>query len=181
MPSHSPISYLTGLSSFIYFLFYLFIYLLVFPLLKTFFFFNLFLFLAVLTLHCCAGFSLAAVQGLQRAQASALEARGFSSCRFLLQSTGTVVHRLSCSETRGISLDQGSNLCLLHWQADSFFFFLVVKWSFIFLFPLQFLTSWALHCTTVDTVYDVMRVAAINIAAHRLGGPQDLFNGSRKF
>ena len=47
-------------------------------------------------------------------------------------------------------------------------------------FPLQFLTSWALHCTTVD-IYDVMRVAAINIAAHRLGGPQDLFNGSRKF
>ena len=48
-------------------------------------------------------------------------------------------------------------------------------------FPLQFLTSWALHCTTVDIIYDVMRVAAINIAAHRLGGPQDLFNGSRKF
>ena len=61
------------------------------------------------------------------------------------------------------------------------FYFLVVKWSCIFLFPLQFLTSGALHCATVDTIYDVVRVAAINIAAHRLGGPQDLFNGSRKF
>ena len=50
-----------------------------------------------------------------------------------------------------------------------------------FFFPLQFLTSGALHCATVDILYDVMRVAAINIAAHRLGGPQDLFNGSRKF
>ena len=29
-----------------------------------------------------------------------------------------MVHRLSCS-TRGIFLDQGLNLCLLHWQADS--------------------------------------------------------------
>ena len=29
-------------------------------------------------------------------------------------------HRLSCSEACRIFLDQGSNLCLLHWQADSF-------------------------------------------------------------
>ena len=37
-----------------------------------------------------------------------------------LQSTGSkiVVHELSCSEPRGIFPDQGSNLCLLHWQAD---------------------------------------------------------------
>ena len=28
-------------------------------------------------------------------------------------------HRLSCSMTCGIFLDQGWNLCLLHWQADS--------------------------------------------------------------
>jgi len=26
-----------------------------------------------------------------------------------------------------------------------------------------------------------MRVVAVNIAAHRLGSPQDLFNGSREF
>ena len=59
---------------------------------------------------------------------------GFSCCRAQalghqasvvaapkLQSTGLilVVHRLSCSVARGIVLDQGWNLCLLHWQADS--------------------------------------------------------------
>ena len=30
-----------------------------------------------------------------------------------------VSHRLSCSTARGIFPDQGSNPCLLHWQADS--------------------------------------------------------------
>ena len=37
------------------------------------------------------------------------------------QSTGSVVvaHRLSCSAAWGIFQDQGSNLYLLHWQADS--------------------------------------------------------------
>ena len=30
-----------------------------------------------------------------------------------------MAHRLSDSSARGISLDQESNLCLLHWQADS--------------------------------------------------------------
>ena len=30
-----------------------------------------------------------------------------------------VVHRLSCSTASGILLDQGSNLCPLHWQGDS--------------------------------------------------------------
>ena len=39
-----------------------------------------------------------------------------------LQSTGSVavVHGLSCSETCGIFPDQGSNLCPLHWQVDSY-------------------------------------------------------------
>ena len=38
-----------------------------------------------------------------------------------LWSTGliVVVHELSCSMACGIFLDQGSNLCLLHWQVDS--------------------------------------------------------------
>ena len=43
----------------------------------------------------------------------------------LLRSTGSkcavsvaVVHRLSCSVARGTFLDQGTNLCPLHWQAD---------------------------------------------------------------
>ena len=45
---------------------------------------------------------------------SAVVARG-------LQSTGSVVvaHGLSWSAARGIFPDQGSNLCPLHWQADS--------------------------------------------------------------
>ena len=30
-----------------------------------------------------------------------------------------VVHGFRCSEARGILLDQGWNLCLLHWWADS--------------------------------------------------------------
>ena len=36
-------------------------------------------------------------------------------------STDSVVgaHRLSCSAARGVFPDQGSNPCLLHWQADS--------------------------------------------------------------
>ena len=38
-----------------------------------------------------------------------------------LQSTGAIVvaHGLSCSTVCGIFPDQGWNLCLLHWQADS--------------------------------------------------------------
>ena len=34
--------------------------------------------------------------------------------------SGLVVHRLSCSAACGIFLDQGSNLCPLQWQADSY-------------------------------------------------------------
>ena len=39
-----------------------------------------------------------------------------------LWSTGSVVvaYGLSCSEACGIFLDQGSKLCPLHWQADSY-------------------------------------------------------------
>ena len=40
----------------------------------------------------------------------------------VLYSTGLIVvaHGLSCSETSGIFPNQGSNLCPLHWQADSY-------------------------------------------------------------
>ena len=47
---------------------------------------------------------------------------GFSCCSAWVQGyTGPVVlgHRLSCSTACRIFLDQGSNLCLLHWQVDS--------------------------------------------------------------
>ena len=54
-------------------------------------------------------------------------AAGLSLSRpLLLRSTGSrragsvvVVHRPSCSAACGISPDQGSNPCSLHWQADS--------------------------------------------------------------
>ena len=79
-----------------------------------------YLFLAIVNLHCCAGFSLVVVaalvaeHGLQSVRASVIAAPG-------LQSTGSiiVVRGLSCSMAYGIFLDQGLNPCLLHWQADS--------------------------------------------------------------
>ena len=48
---------------------------------------------------------------------------GFSCCG--AQALGAwasvvVAHGLSCSEARGIFLDQGSNPCSLHWQADPY-------------------------------------------------------------
>ena len=62
----------------------------------------------------CCGFSLVAEHGLCGVWASVVAGRG-------LLSTGSVVvlHRLSCSLARGIFLDQGLDLCLLHRQADS--------------------------------------------------------------
>ena len=52
-----------------------------------------------------------------------------------------LVHRLSCSTACGIFLDQGSNLCLLHWQMDLLplshqgspvlFSLLTIKWCYV--------------------------------------------------
>ena len=100
--------------------------------------------MAVLGLHCCAwAFSSYGEQGLLfvevhrlliavasrcrawalGSQASVVVARGLSSCVVAraLWSAGAVVvaQGLSCSVACGIFLDQGSNLCHLHWQADS--------------------------------------------------------------
>ena len=54
-------------------------------------------------------------------RASVVAARELSSCglRALERRLSSVVHRLSCSAACGIFLDQGSNLCPLHWQVDS--------------------------------------------------------------
>ena len=54
----------------------------------------------------------------------ALECTSFSSCRTwasqTLETGSTVVAQgLTCSKAYGIFLDQGSNPCLFHWQADS--------------------------------------------------------------
>ena len=97
----------------------------------------------VLGLCCCTGFSLVVASGGH----SWLQGVGFSSrWLLLLQSTDSRVHRprylwhlgsvvavpglqssgstvvahgLSCSSGCGIFLDQGLNLCLLPWQANS--------------------------------------------------------------
>ena len=85
------------------------------------------LFLAVLGLRCC-------VRAFSCCGAWASHCSGFSCCGarplgvwasvFVaprLQSADSVVvaYGLSCSSACGISLDQGSNPCLLHWQMDS--------------------------------------------------------------
>ena len=43
-----------------------------------------------------------------------------------------MAHGFSFSAACGIFPDQGSNLCPLHWQADSFFFFLIIIYLFIY-------------------------------------------------
>ena len=42
-----------------------------------------------------------------------------AACGLYSAGSVVVVHRLSCSVAYGIFPDQGSNTCLLHWQADS--------------------------------------------------------------
>ena len=96
----------------------------------------------MLGLHCCVGFSVVVVSrdlslvlvsglfialvsvaehGLQGAQASVVAAHCLIDVALRLQSTGSIVllQRLNFSAACVIFLDKGSNLCLLHWLADS--------------------------------------------------------------
>ena len=86
-----------------------------------------YLFVAVLGLCCCAIFplvavggdvSLAVVPGFVTAVAPLVEHRLQAQGVQQLQHVGSevVAHRLSCSETYGIFLDQGSNPCPQRWQ-----------------------------------------------------------------
>ena len=78
-------------------------------------FFNvLFIFLAALGLHCCAWAS-------HCGGFSCCGARPLGAWASVVVAVGSVVvaHGLSCSAACGIFPDQGSNLCPLHWQADS--------------------------------------------------------------
>ena len=63
------------------------------------------------------GLSLAVVSGgylsLQRTGFSSVVEQALGA-----QSSVAVFHRLSCSEACGVFLDQGLNLCPLHWQVD---------------------------------------------------------------
>ena len=61
------------------------------------------------------GYSLDAVRGLLSAVAALVAEHGLQGS----WASGVVVHRLSCSEVCGIFRDQGSNLCVRRWQADS--------------------------------------------------------------
>ena len=103
----------------------------------------MYLFWAVLGFRCCVGFSLVAASGscsldvvcgllfavaslvaedrLWFMPASVVAAGGLVVAVPGLQSTGSiaVTHGLSCSEACGIFLDQGSNVSLLYWQANS--------------------------------------------------------------
>ena len=83
------------------------------------------LFLAVLGLRCCTGFSLVVVSG----SSPQLQCMGFSYCGAQLEGMWVSVlvarglsscgHRLPCSAVYGVFPDQGWNPCFLHWQADS--------------------------------------------------------------
>ena len=91
----------------------------------------IYLFLAVLGLCCCTqtfsscrerGLLFVAVHGLLIAVASLVAEHGLQACGLQqLWHMGSVVvaHGLCCSAACGIFLDQGSNPCSLHWQADS--------------------------------------------------------------
>ena len=82
------------------------------------------LFLAVLGLHCyvwafssCGELGLVSVVGyglILVAASLAVEHRLKGT-----QASVVVVHGLDCPMACGIFPDQGSNLCPLHWQADS--------------------------------------------------------------
>ena len=71
----------------------------------------------------CVGFSL---RWLLLLRSTGSRHAGFSSCgsRALERRLSSCGAGLSCSVTCAIFPDQGSNPCPLHWQADSFFFFL---------------------------------------------------------
>ena len=93
-----------------------------------FFFFNKFMYLFIYFWLCWVfvsvwGLSLVVASGVH----SSSRCAGLSLSRpFLLRSTSSsragsvvVAHRPSCSVACGIFPHQGSNPCLLHWQADS--------------------------------------------------------------
>ena len=85
----------------------------------------MYLFLAGVGLHCskqgllCCGVQASYCGGFS-CGARALESVGFCSCGSqALTGSVVVAYGLSCSVAHGIFLDQGWNLCPLHWQADS--------------------------------------------------------------
>ena len=81
-----------------------------------FFFYNfIYLFLAVLGLHCCVGASLAVVRVLLMATAPFIAEHRLCSA----WASVVVAHGLSCPAACEIFRDQRSNRCRLQQQADS--------------------------------------------------------------
>ena len=81
------------------------------------FFLIIYLFSAVLGLHSSAW----ALSGCGKWGLSPLRRTGFSLWRLLLLwSTGSGLRLSSCGATCGISPDQESNPCPLHWQVNSY-------------------------------------------------------------
>ena len=83
----------------------------------------LFFLVALGLLNCCSGFPQLQCEGVTLCCGIKASHRG----GFFCQSTGSrsmgfsrFGDGLSCSTACGIFLDQGSNPCLLHWQADSY-------------------------------------------------------------
>ena len=68
----------------------------------------------------CGGFSRCGAWAVGRVCFQRLQLADSVVATLRLQGTGSIVvaRGLSCSVAGGIFLDQGSNLCLLHWQAD---------------------------------------------------------------
>ena len=79
--------------------------------------------MASLGLCCCVwAFFSCNEQGLLCYGALTSHCCGISCCRARAlgeQASVVTAHRFSCPTACGIPLDQGLNLCLLHWQADS--------------------------------------------------------------
>lgn len=84
----------------------------------------MYLLLATLGLHRCV-WALSSCDEwvlLSSCGAQASRCSGFTACEFQwLQRMGSAVvaHGLTCLVARGIFLDQGWDLCPLHWQANS--------------------------------------------------------------
>ena len=143
------------------------------------FFFFFLIYLFYLFIFGCVGSSL-----LRTGFSLVVESGGFSlSWLLLLRSTGSrrsgsvvVAHGLSRSAACGIFLDQGSNPCPLHWQADSFFlkFFFFNYYLFIYLF-IYFWLCWilvsvqGLPLAAASGGHSSSRCAGLTIVAFRCG------------
>ena len=107
----------------------------------------------------CAGFSL---QWLLLLRSTGSRCMGFSSCgsRALERRLSSCGARLSCFAACGIFLDQGSNPCPLHWQADSFF---KINLFIYFWLCWVFVSVWGLSLVAVSGGHSSSRCAGLSL------------------